>query len=128
MDVGSQGGVEAGLLQGCVRPYLYKQSESPQISTAILGAQSHIVSPRLLTRLPSWDLHIVLDDLLHTQFRVPQSIWSTLCLGLMCAGTHLGLRRGLLKWFYQPLVVPGISGHVKAGTQMIGSLSHAAQS
>lgn len=62
MGIGGQGGVEAGLLQGCVGPYLCKQLESPQISMAILGAQSHIVPPRLLTRLPSWDPHIVLDD------------------------------------------------------------------
>lgn len=62
--VGGQGGVEAGLLQGCVGPYLYKPFESPQISMAILGA--HIVPPRLLTRLPFEILTLSWMTLLHT--------------------------------------------------------------
>lgn len=63
--IGGQGGVEAGLLQGCVGPNLFKPFESPQISMAILGAPSHTV-PRLLTRLPFWILTLSWMTLLHT--------------------------------------------------------------
>lgn len=49
-----------------------------------------------------------------------QGIWSTLCMGFMGWGTHLGLGREFLRCFWQSLLVLGPSDSFSEGTQAEG--------